>query len=186
MADEAPVVESDDGERWVVVVDANVVKGLMQAQQSSSHDCSGDPEEAFVLLTDGGAEVWLDRGGQMLSEWQACTQREWFGLWYSEFVQSTNVRHATVQPHDRLLRELRTTFGFPKSRDVWVLRTALTAAADGDTELLTDDMDYFDPKKKSQPKERQRHLKGAQVGAVRRRLKSERVKVLSVHQFVLG
>jgi len=176
--------QSVDNAPWRVVVDANVVKGLMQAQQQSSHDCSGDPVAAFELITDKGAEVRLDEGGQILSEWQGCTQKEWFDLWYSDFVSSTNVRPATVTMHQALLNELTNTFGFPRSRDRWLLRTALSAATDGSCELLTDDMDYFDPTKKGQPKERDRHLSGKPVGAVRRRLRRVNVEVLSVRLFL--
>jgi hypothetical protein len=169
-----------------VAIDANIVKALFQESTRGSHAASASPADIFAELATEQFRIAVDSGGQMLNEWMSCTNSEWFEAWYGDFVGQANVVQVTPGRHTEVLRHMRSTLGFPTSRDVWLVRTACTEAADYEVAiLLSDDLDFFDPTKKSAgARVRTELLQGGRRAPVRKYLKKHGVSVDSAHLFL--
>jgi hypothetical protein len=126
----------------------------------------------------------VDRGRQVVAEWERAVEWEWFQNWYMGFVQNFRVVDLATKTCNDVLKKLRTDFGFPGSGDVWLVRTALADRDDGsrgESIILSEDMDLYDPPHKGDPVIRERCLQGTQEGALARHLrKAHDVKVRSV------
>jgi hypothetical protein len=168
------------------VIDANVVKGIFQEDVSGTHSLTGSPNELLTRVVAAGMQICLDETQVIEYEWNAVVDPDWFDHWFLSLASRANV--AYVEPADcrRTIGRLRSDFGFPRGRDALVVAVAVTSAArDGGSFLLTEDLDFFEPAMKGQKGMRDRLLSGKRVGGVQRYLrKNHDVNVRSVVLFV--
>ncbi len=163
------------------VLDANIVKGVFEEDVHGTHDLTDSPGSVLRRIIASGERICIDDGGLMQAEWANCVEREWFENWFLTLASESNL--TAISPIDcrHILKRLRIDYGFPQTRDRAVLTVALTdAATQGRSRLLTEDLDFFDPKAKGQAKTRQRLLSGQTSAPVATFLSSKhKVKVQS-------
>jgi hypothetical protein len=160
-----------------IVIDSNVVVGLSMESAGLVSRCSAPPSQALVAIESDGSIIYLDEQGHVLAEWEAGCDPDWF----FDFASNHDVRYIFAKNYTAFCREARVKFGFPKLENVWILRIALTVVeTDALCLLLTEDVDFYSPKKKLVPAVRKRLIAGRVQGDFQKRLKKERVLVRSV------
>jgi hypothetical protein len=164
-----------------VVIDANLIAQLSRSMAGLSLSCSADPSPIFDGIAMARTRVVTDEGGQIINEWQSCVSPEWFEAWFFTFASQGNVVSIPVNTCQQTIDKLKKSHGFPAStRDKWLARTALTEASDeGTCDLLTEDMDFYEPRLKK-ANNRSKYLSGAIVGGVTKQLATEDVFVVSL------
>lgn len=167
------------------VLDANIIKGIFEEELHGVHTLSGSPLDLLRRIQGSGIRLCIDDKAIMESEWVSCVDPDWFENWFLSLTSHTNV--VAIRPARCLqtLKRLRVEFGFPRSRDCTVLAVAITdAEQEGTSRLLSEDVDFFDPRAKAQAKVRAKLMDGRAVGAVARYLrKTHAVHVQSVILF---
>ncbi len=156
------------------VLDANIVKGVFEEDVHGTHDLTDSPVSVLRRIIASGERICIDDGDVMQAEWANCVEREWFENWFVTLASESNL--ATITPIDcrHILKRLRIDYGFPQTRDRTVLMVALTdAATEGRSRLVTEDLDFFDPKAKAQARIRQRVLSGQTAAPLAAFLKSK-------------
>ena len=164
------------------VIDAHIVKGVYEEHIGAAGSLTGSASEVLAEITAHGLAVWLDDGEQMENEWRHVVPDEWFDGWFADLASEANVSAIRRRNCEVLIRKLGSDFGFPRSRDRILLSVAVAGVAhEGAAMLLTEDVDFYDPKMKGQPKVRSALLTGKRAGPVRSFLrKTEKVSVCSV------
>jgi hypothetical protein len=156
------------------VLDANIVAALFREALGHSSTVSGSPTGLFESLSGPCVEIVTDTAGQIEHEWEKCVEKEWYEAFYLNLASTTNLYAIPADACLALLRKLKTSAGFPPSADKHYVRTAFTAAKDGsEVVLVTEDIDFFDPKAKTKPGRRAELLAGKVRGPVQKLLKSE-------------
>ncbi|OWY60120.1 hypothetical protein B7486_70895 [cyanobacterium TDX16] len=124
----------------------------------------------------------LDEGGVVEQEWRGSSDPDWYENWFLSFVSQANVVYLEPLSHSAVIRKLRVEFGFPSSRDKTLVRLAISDSKDeAPVQLLTEDVDLYDPRFKKDPTMRERFMTGKRVGAVQRYLKKvHKVDVVSL------
>lgn len=163
------------------VIDANVLKGYFhEIVLGKPHGLSAQPSRIFQLL--GGVVVaFLDDEGHIEHEWEAQVGREWLRAWLIERIDEDAIRPIHAADARDLVSALK-KLGFPGKGDTWYVRVALAAGELGKVEsvIVTEDVDFIDPKKKKCPaRERQRLLRKCR-GPVADLLMRKRVLIASV------
>ena len=167
-----------EGESFVI--DANIVKAVFEATMGHPVTVSADPEAAMEILKKNLCRIVLDEGGHIIQEWRDCVEPEWFEDWYFGFVSEWNV--ASIKPRlcNDVLKKLRIECGFPGGENKWLVHTAITEASiNGICALLSEDMDFREPRRKN-AKGREKYLTGVVKGSAAKLLSRHGVKVMSL------
>lgn len=133
-----------------LVIDANIFKGFYQETVLELNEDKISLTGSTLKLFDSeNKTIYMDEGNQIESEWRNLVSPEWFNAWLIYELESGNVVNIPIENHETILKALKTK-GFPSSGDKWYVRTAVTLAEQMDeAKFITEDMDFYDPKKKS-------------------------------------
>ena len=164
-----------------IVIDAQVVSWYLAESLGATTPATESPDALFERL--GGEDTaFVDEGGQIQHEWRSVTDADWFDQWFGELLVSGAIVIVEAQACRALLTHLHGNLGFPRSRDVWYIRTAAGVghAIGLPVGLVTEDMDFYDPPSKvCTPGRRARILAGCS-GSVARHLRREGILVRSL------
>ncbi len=159
-----------------VVLDANIVNEYFRVELGYAYSCTECPRQTLEALQVAGVTFVVDDGGHMVHEWQATVDYDWFQNWYMTFVQVNKVTQFVAGTYRTELKHLQIDFGFPATRDTWLIRVALTDASraeTGPTRILSEDMDLFDPKNKANAQRRQAIMSGSTEGPMAKHLRKK-------------
>lgn len=139
-----------------LVIDANIISGYGKEISGYGHDLTGSVSD--ILNRMGQKDhIYLDKGKQIEKEWRGQAKAEWFDAWLGDRFLDNTIIEISVESCKILIQQLRTK-GFPFSKDVWYLRVARAVSTrEGKSYLLTEDLDFFDPKKKNKIHGKTRH-----------------------------
>jgi hypothetical protein len=144
-----------------MIVDANVFKGFFQLEIGKLHDLCGCPRQ---LINSASSEnpIIHDRGQIMEHEWRNLVDPDWFEGWLASSLASGLISY-TDTPKSGTLEKKIATKGFPIGRDLVYVRAAhQVAEQNGKCYFYTEDLDFYDPKKKGcNTKTRQKILKSS-------------------------
>lgn len=164
------------------VLDSNIVVAVERSDAGLSWDVSDDPSGIMQHMIESGTRLVIDSGGHILQEWQNCVNGEWFENWFFALSATANLAEIDAVRDHALERKLRVEHGFPQAENIWLVRTAVAESELKDSCcLLTEDMDFRDPrKKKASATTREKYLSGTIVGPVEKALKKVGVQVVSL------
>jgi hypothetical protein len=169
-----------------LVVDANIVKGFFQdSVLGKSHDLT---ESAKPIFDPSFRKhpIYLDKEGKLHFEWRSVVEAEWFDIWYADLVRDDDVREI-ASPPDKALRKKLVELGFPaKGRDIWYARVSnAVSKAAGFAILVSEDLDFYEPKEKGCKSERRKAILLNELGSVRKHLRKDRgIVVKAVERFI--
>lgn len=156
-----------------IIIDANVFAGYYRHVIGKACDPLTDcPSVLFGKL---GVDYFgfLDDGFLIQSEWQKQADHEWFDAWLSAQLTSGALQYVS-QKRDAGVEKQLEKRGFPKAGDIKYIWTALgIAQISGDCILASEDLDFYDPKKKSGSSKTRASIIRNHRGAVRSYLKKE-------------
>jgi hypothetical protein len=154
-----------------VIIDANIIKWY-ESEVTGLASPATHPPSALINQLGSQDLAFIDQGGHIESEWRNVTDPDWFSQWFPNALISGAIVAIPVHPAAALLRRLHVNFGFPRSRDVWYLSTAKTVveAQDPPVGLITEDMDFYDPREKRCSAARRNRILEACSGNVAREL----------------
>lgn len=132
-----------------VVIDANVFQAYYQKNlHGNLPNVTGDPSDLFERILLGTVRITFDESDHIKSEWERVVEREWFGRWFSKMLMDGDIQFVALAPCDFLCHMQQ--HGFPRSKDVRYLQTAMASKCDdSQVYLVSEDMDFFDPTKKA-------------------------------------
>ena len=157
-----------------LVVDAQIVAALFCEELGKQHQLTDSPALLLEMFRDRGEFLVLDDGGHVLSEWEGVVDRDWFQNWYMNLVQTHAVVEIPTKSCRIAIKRLRVEFGFPTSGDVWLVRTAISDVEGGrfgQTIIVSEDCDFYDPKFKQDSIRRARYLDGSAEGKLAKHLR---------------
>jgi hypothetical protein len=126
----------------------------------------------------------LDESCHIENEWRALVAPEWFDPWLATLLQQDKVCIVRAT-RSRQLTDGVLALGFPRSKDLWYIRVANTVQnCFGGAIILTEDLDFFDPKEKRFDSSRRKKVLMEGRGCVRKRLKKNNIDVRSVCSFL--
>lgn len=163
-----------------MIIDANVFKGYFQAELGNSHSLCGCPTKLL-----GGATtlkpIYQDTGGIIESEWQAVVDREWFEPWLANQLIAGVITYIEGKKDLGFEKNL-STLGFPGGRDFVYIRVGISVAISLGSvcQLITEDLDFYDPKKKGCPAKTRHSLLTSSSGPVAKLLKKKNISVCCV------
>ena len=163
-----------------MIIDANVFIGYFHSTIGSPLSLSGCPVILFILGTPTSA-FYHDIGRLIENEWQTVVDREWFEPWFASQLMSGVICY--VDPiRDAGLERNLTTLGFPTGRDIVYVRVGLSVVATKGSPctLFTEDMDFYDPKKKGCAAKTRAKLLSVSSGPVCKILGKKNIEVSSV------
>lgn len=162
---------------WAVI-DAQIFQQYFAcSQRSAACGLTCDPSFLFDLASEQ-LLLFLDEGEIIEHEWRNVVDRLWFDTWLAGEFARGKIRTIAVPPNGKLRRELL-ALGFPvrRSRDIWYVRTACEAKVlAGTTEemtLVSEDLDFYEPREKGAAHKRRMKILLASGGAVSKHLRRE-------------
>lgn len=163
-----------------MIIDANVFKGYFQVIIGSTHDLCGCPKKLIDKATASNP-IYHDIDGIIASEWQAVVDREWFEPWLADQLEAGTIAYIIKKIDLGLERKLASN-GFPKTRDVIYVRVGLSAVnlTGLACSLFTEDIDFYDPKKKGIASKTRKKMLAASSGPVAKLLKNSLIEVKCV------
>lgn len=163
-----------------LIVDANVFKGFFESTMGNSHALCGCPVQLMSRISAANP-VFHDSGRIIESEWEQMVDREWFQPWLASQLMAGAISY--VDPIRNLgLEKSLTNAGFPHGRDVVYARVGLGAVAVTGSPCMffTEDLDFYDPKKKKCPAKTRAKLLAAAAGPICKVLKKKDIHVSAV------
>lgn len=163
-----------------MIIDANVFKGYFQITIGSTHDLCGCPKILIDNATSSNP-IYHDIDGIISSEWQAVVDREWFEPWLADQLEAGTIAYI-IKKIDLGLERNLTSNGFPKTRDLIYVRVGLSAVESTGLEcsLFTEDIDFYDPKKKGIASKTRKKMLSNSSGPVAKLLKKNLINVKCV------
>lgn len=168
-----------------LVIDANILKGYFEETQiGSSPELTHSPQALFQRLGKGDTG-YLDEGGQIQHEWRNVVDPEWFDKWYRDLLRQDGLSLIPVKPYPALRSSLG-KLGFPnKGRDIWYVRTAKAVYEAFDSVVLvSEDLDFYNPKEKKGDHQRRLKILLAGNGPVVKHLRKEKIDVVCVANYL--
>lgn len=168
------------------VIDANIIKGIFQEDVAGSHSLSASPMRMLEIVVRSGTRICLDDRGLLEHEWDAAVDSDWYSNWFVTLASQANLARLGLADCRQTISHLRTSCGFPRSRDhTYVSLSVKSAEQEGKSNLITEDMDFFEPAAKGQSKVREKFLDGRLKGSVQKYLrKKHEVYVQSVFLYL--
>ncbi|MDB5159645.1 MAG: hypothetical protein JWR50_4352 [Mucilaginibacter sp.] len=139
-----------------VIIDANVFKAIFEEDIGMDAPRPGRSGSATPVWIGNPPKriAVMDAGGQIEAEWrrQVGGNSEWFDAWISTQMLEDRILTVTVTGHASTIKPLY-SLGFPKGIvDIWYVRTAYEAKstkAEIPAYLISEDIEFYDPKKKA-------------------------------------
>jgi len=133
------------------VIDANII-AQFHREYCGADSCAltGKVSPVFKKLGES-LFAFVDDQGHIKNEWENTVHAEWLKHWYKELLRTGKLYEIPINNlHCRLKRKLA-QLGFPRSKDFWYIRTYLEVCPKDEKcdYLLTEDIDFYDPKQKS-------------------------------------
>ena len=153
-----------------VVVDANILASYYkETVLGLGTECSHPTNDLFARL--GSEDVaFLDEKGMVEGEWRLKADPDWFDAWLAERMTVGDIVVTSVSTCTQLLRKLRIDHGFPATgRDKWYVCLARTRVEDTGERvaIITEDVDFFEPKAKGNSKTRAKFLAKGKGGVAK-------------------
>lgn len=156
-----------------IVIDANVFAGYYRYIIGRACDpLTNCPSALFDKL---GVEYfgYLDDGFLIQGEWQRQADYEWFEAWLASQLTSGALQYVSPRRDAGVEKQLANR-GFPKTGDIKYVWTALGTMQTSDGCILaSEDLDFYDPKKKSGSSKTRAAIIRNHRGPVRSYLKKE-------------
>lgn len=149
-----------------VVVDANIIKIFIIEEMK---DCGDICELINNLLGSYGLAV----NKMVEHEWQSIIGSQFFNEWFTMNILSERIKYVndSVKVTFAQKKKINITYGLPKnSRDIKYINCAINTKI---RYILTEDIDFFDPKKKQASAEEKRRIKNQRQGKFCKFLNSE-------------
>ncbi|MGP2543323.1 hypothetical protein [Yersinia sp. 2541 StPb PI] len=133
-----------------IVIDANVFKGFYQEEVLGMEVAQLEITASVLeVFRNDKFKIYVDDTVHIENEWRNVVDSEWFNAWYSDQIESLLINEITVNNHNDIIKSL-SKIGFPVGGDKWYVRTAKSVQEMGTpTILLTEDIDFYDPTKKT-------------------------------------
>lgn len=163
-----------------MVVDANVFKGYFQTAMGTTHSLCGCPMSLISAATPS-KPIYHDVGRIIESEWQAVVDRDWFEPWLANQLMAGSISY--IEPiKDSGLEKNLTSLGFPGGRDFVYVRVGMGVVSTYGAAcvFITEDLDFYDPKKKGCPAKTRHTILTSSAGPVAKLLKRRKVDVSCV------
>lgn len=130
-----------------MIIDANIITGYYQeCVLGRETNLSGSTE--FINDLTYKNPFYLDTNHVIESEWSNCNRQEWFNAWLAEVLGNGTARYINPVACPKL-KPLLKKHGFPIGRDICYIRTAIAVQRQNDDATIkTEDLDFYDPKKK--------------------------------------
>lgn len=164
----------------MLIIDANVFAAFYQEEELGiAPAVLRSPVNIFSRLGED-VQAYLDDGKMIETEWRRKADREWFDGWLADALRDDRVREVTVSNHPQLIKRL-SKLGFPRgSRDKWYVRTGKEVADRlGQSCIVSEDLDFFDPKAKASGSKRRVKILKRRSGDVLKALEDENIYVHS-------
>lgn len=160
-----------------MIVDANIFKGYFQHQMGTTHSLCGCPNK-IIGKASAATPIYYDFDGIVENEWMSVVDRDWFASWLAAQLQSGAIAYAKPIIDSGLEKNL-TTLGFPRGRDVVYIRLCLGVMQikKSGCEFFTEDLDFYDPKKKRYPAKTRIAILTKSTGPVLKLLKKRDILV---------
>ncbi|BES66095.1 hypothetical protein SANA_25340 [Gottschalkiaceae bacterium SANA] len=133
-----------------VIIDANIFKGYCRESIIGlEHKLTSSPS---YLFQEEEYVMYIDDGDQMQYEYKAVDNPQVVEEMIIELLNSGKMRLTKTKIDPDFERILRSKGFDMNSRDKWYIRAALVAKEKSDTRtiyLITEDIDFFDPRKKN-------------------------------------
>jgi len=164
-----------------IVIDANVFEGFYKEAilHKDDHQLTDSPTKIFKRL--GQEDItFFDIDGHIRSEWRNLVAPEWFDVWYPDLLLGGCAYEISVESCYQLRNQLR-KLGFHCKKDFWYIKTAKSIRNDNIPIIITEDLDFFNPKmKKCNSKTRQKLLSNSCGPIANFLCKNENIKINSV------
>lgn len=168
------------------VIDANVFHAFYY-ETIHGHPHTERTASALPIFQSLGSKSvgFVDSGEIIENEWrQVCAgASEWFTAWLEDAIIHGHVYEVDASDDANLLKRYRAV-GFPGGRDVCYIRVAhaLTRVCKRTVPwIVAEDVDFFDPTKKSSGKKAETLKAG--TGAVARQLRTDGIRVACIATF---
>lgn len=170
-----------------LVIDAQLVKGFFSESVHKldvvgPDGLTGSPS---VILSKLGTKhtCYLDDEGHIQHEWRSLVDGEWFDSWFADLLISGAAQKLPSPVNTQIETQLRNK-GFPQTRDKRYVRVAaevIRAKLSTKSYIVSEDLDFFDPKKKKSAKSvTRRKILAAATGPVRKVLKKHNILAVAL------
>lgn len=136
-----------------LVIDANVFHSFAMEKINEKYITSRTASalKIFDLLGEK-AVIFIDEGGHIEQEWRnlVAFASEWFTGWLENAFADGRIYEITPSSDPHLVKRYRTG-GFPKTADIWYIKTAhglRCLCIRNRPFLVSEDIDFYDPKSK--------------------------------------
>lgn len=169
-----------------LVIDANVFAAFYQRHiiGIDALSLTACPIPIFEKL--GKDEYcYFDENGFIKDEWSKLAEPEWFNTWYTDNLIAGNFLPVPVSNINAIRQKLQ-TLGFPTGVDIWYIKTSKSVYDEfGNVFLISEDLDFYAPKKKSTKHKERMEILANSSGNVSKYLnKKEKICVLSVLSYI--
>ncbi|HEU5207977.1 MAG TPA: hypothetical protein VFU06_01095 [Longimicrobiales bacterium] len=160
------------------VVDANIIRAYFEEAVLNLTPDTTAPCRAFIESLGSTNVCFVDSNGTIEHEWGNVVDPDWFRAWFGDLLATGAVGIIDAPARPDLRNELR-KLGFPANgRDIWYVRAAAAAAGNADSaQLVTEDIDFFDPTKKKAGKKARDRLLHERKGPVLKALEKHGISV---------
>lgn len=160
-----------------VVVDSNVMNLF---NQGVIEDETTDARQLVekIEATHGFA---IDAGGKIRQQWLETCDSVYFGTWFTEGLKTGRIHQVAPTISQADAKHLRITCGMPRAR----FEFTYVAVANRVTQpryIVTEDIDFWEPKAKTASHERKEAIKATRTGCVCKHLGQMGIAVGTVAQ----
>ncbi len=168
-----------------VVIDANRIAGYFKESVLELNTDLTDKATYIIDRPENQDQVYLDINGNIEKEWESVVDSEWFSVWFARLLIDEKAYCIEVDLYSFLCKKLR-LLGFPRSRDIWYIRTAKEISNNQSRAyIISEDIDFFDPSKKcSSSSSRLTILKNRRGPICKYLDKNENILVNSIYSYL--
>ena len=147
-----------------VVVDTNIISNYYQEYIEETGDIYGLIEK---LLKNCGIAIT-----ELLeNEWHNTCGSQLFDVWFTDNLRDGYIQYVNPYINRQILKKIHNDFGLPKEgRDKELIKAANVTTY---KYILTNDIDLFDPKKKTAPRKEKERIKKGRKGRLCQFLRKE-------------
>lgn len=156
-----------------VVIDAQLILGYYCEDVLGRPPIHTAAVREVVARLGSGDTACVDDAQQIEAEYRQLVDREWFDAWFGDRLLLGEVVAVKADACRELLARLR-GYGFPRGRDRRYVAVAATLAKEqGCSILLSEDLDFYDPRAKRADSRRRMAVILSQKGPVADHLRKE-------------
>jgi hypothetical protein len=170
-----------------LVVDAQLIAGYFREAERGEAPAYTGPVTDLIQRLGRQDRAFLDETGRIEQEYRDVVDPEWFEAWLGDRLANGDFVIVAAQACPELIRLLITKFGFPRKggdRHYVALARAIVEAKQEPVALLSEDLDFYDPKAKQGSSKRRAKLLNTCGGPVARYLTKHEsicVRPVAVH-----